>query len=82
MPNVVGIAVHYRTKDDQSEVIEENVQSQDITDIKVQVAKIVRDLRQAGTNLYFYVVLKARKSDGTFGYRTIIPKTFFNVEEL
>lgn len=80
MPNIDLIQVHYcvstneQGRCEQSRTVEERPISQDIPAIKLQISKIVAGLR--GKNYaYFYVVLKARKTDGSFGYRTVIPKT-------
>lgn len=43
--------------------------------IKLQVAKIVKQLRDGKNAEYYYVVLKVRKTTGEDGYRTIVPKT-------
>jgi len=83
MPDITLIQVYYRewfnTPRDKAELdlIEAVPLEQSTAGIKFQVAEIVESikpkLQESGS---FYVVLKARKSDGTFGYRTVIPKTF------
>jgi len=85
MPDITLIQVYYRTwfnspKDKADlDVIESPPTDQSTAAIKFQVAEIVKKikplLQESGS---FYVVLKARKNDGSFGYRTVIPKTFPN----
>lgn len=83
MPDITLIQVYYRTwfntpRDKaELELIEATPLEQSLPGIKFQVAEIVESikpkLQESGS---FYVVLKARKADGTFGYRTVIPKVF------
>lgn len=88
MPEIVKIQVYYRRwfnspKDKaELELIEEMPKSPETTTddsaaLKFQVSEIVQHIKplldkETGT---FYVVFKARKNDGSFGYRTVIPKT-------
>lgn len=83
MPNITLIQVYYRpwfnTPKDKAEleVIEAEPIEQSTNGIKFQIAEIVKvvtpKLQESGS---FYVVLKARRSDGSYGYRTVIPKTY------
>lgn len=75
MPNIVSLQVFHRTKDGDIEIIEQTPSSQDTAAIKLDVARIVETIKQGGKSEYWYMVVKVRKSDGSFGYRTMIPKT-------
>lgn len=75
MPTIIELQVFYRTKEDTTEVIEQKPTSQETAAIKLDVARIVEKIKEGGNAEYWYMVVKVRKSDGTFGYRTMIPKT-------
>jgi hypothetical protein len=51
--------------------------SQDITEMKTQLAKTIKPLTRKIK--YYYVVVVVRKPDGSNGYRTVIPKQLVNV---
>jgi len=86
MPDIVLIQVYYRrwfnTPKDKAELekveaVPEVQDTQEEHALKFQVAEITKKiiplLTESGS---FYVVFKARKADGSFGYRTVIPKVF------
>jgi len=75
MPTIIALQVFYRTKDGDVEKIEQKPTSQETAAIKLDVARIVEEIKKGGTAEYWYMVVKVRKSDGGFGYRTMIPKT-------
>ena len=75
MPLITELQVHYRLKDDSGEVIAFPPAHQETVAIKLEIGRVVHELRQRGDVQYYYVVVKVRKSDGTAGFRTIIPKT-------
>jgi hypothetical protein len=51
-------------------------ESQNIISIKLQIAKELAKYRRELLN--YYVVVVVERSDGTPGYRTIVPKVVFN----
>jgi len=74
MPKIVELQVYYHnTDDEQTHVVKQVPTSQDTPAIKLQVAKIVTAIRDRAE--YYYMVVKVRKDNGDYGYRTIIPKT-------
>jgi len=75
MPTIIALQVFYRTKDGDVEKIEQQPTSQETAAIKLDVARIVESIKKGGNAEYWYMVVKVRKSDGGFGYRTMIPKT-------
>jgi len=75
MPTIIALQVFYRTKDGDVERIEQKPTSQEIATIKLDVARIVEEIKKGGNAEYWYMVVKVRKSDGSYGYRTMIPKT-------
>ena len=77
MPKIVELQVFYRTKSGNLESIKQAPTSQETKAIKLDVARIVTGIRNQGNAEYWYMVVKAQKSDGSFGYRTMIPKTLF-----
>ena len=77
MVNIVEIQVFYRDKDGNLQSVKQKPTGQTAGEIKLDVAKIVKPIKDARTAEYYYMVVKVRKSDGSFGYRTMIPKTLF-----
>lgn len=77
MPNIVELQVYYRDKDGELQSVKQKPTGQTANEIKLDVAKIVKPIKESGNAEYYYMVVKVRKSDGSFGYRTIIPKTLF-----
>jgi len=76
MASIIEIQVFYRTKDSgEIESIEQPPSSQDTAAIKLDVAKIVEKIKEGNNAEYWYMVVKVKKSDGGFAYRTMIPKT-------
>jgi len=75
MPQVIELQVFYRTKDGDIESVKQAPSGEDIPSIKLDVARIVKSIKDSGNAEYYYMVIKVRKSDGSFGYRTMIPKT-------
>lgn len=75
MATIVALQVMYRTKDGEIETIEQKPTSQETAAIKLDVARIVEGIKKGGNAEYWYMVVKVRKSDGSFAYRTMIPKT-------
>lgn len=77
MPNIVELQVFYRTKDGEIDSMKQAPTTQDTPQIKLDVARMVKQIAAQGNAEYWYMVVKVRKSDGGFGYRTMIPKTLF-----
>jgi len=75
MPAIIELQVFYRTKNGDVESINQKPTNQETASIKLDVARIVETIKKGGNAEYWYVVVKVRKSDGGFGYRTIVPKT-------
>jgi len=84
MPDIVLIQVYYRRwfkspkEKAESELLEAapDMTTQDVAGLKFQVAELVEKIKPLLTETgSFYVVFKARKADGSFGYRTVIPTT-------
>ena len=75
MPTIIEIQVFYRDKSGESKAIHQAPSGQEISVIKLDTARIIKQIKQQGNAEYYYVVIKVRKSDGGFGYRTIVPKT-------
>lgn len=76
MPTIVEVSVFYRIREtDKLESIDIVPKSQEASVIKLQVAQVVRQLREEGKAEYYYVTVKAAKDSGGYGYRTIVPKT-------
>ena len=77
MPLITELQVFYRRLDNEK-VESINVPPTDpesTAAIKMDVAKIVKQIRDTKNAEYYYVVVKVRKSGGGDGYRTIVPKT-------
>lgn len=78
---IVEVQVFYGYPNEMNrttESVKEQVEGQDTPTIKLQVGRIIREIRQTDDDTqYYYVVIKVTKSDGKYGYRTIIGKTFF-----
>lgn len=72
---IVELQVFYRDRDGDLFQINQAPSGQETAQIKLDVRKIVQTIRESGTAEYYYMVVKVRKSDGEFGYRTMIPKT-------
>lgn len=76
MPTITEIQVNYRRKDtDTLETLYDSPTAQDTGSIKLQVGRMIEQIKNEGKAEYYYVVIKVRKGDGSDGYRTIIPKT-------
>lgn len=76
MPVITELQVFYRRLDTEKvESIAIPPTSQETAVIKLDVARIVKQLRDGKNAEYYYVVVKVQKSDGSNGYRTIVPKT-------
>ena len=77
MPLITELQVFYRRLDN-AKVESINVpptNPESTAAIKMDVAKIVKQIRDGKNAEYYYVVIKVRKSSGGDGYRTIVPKT-------
>ena len=72
---IITLQMFYRTNAGNVEKIEVEPTAQDIGHIKLDTARLVRGLVERGDVEYYYLVVKVRKSNGEFGYRTMIPKT-------
>lgn len=70
---IVDLILHYTTKRQVRMQIAEPPESQDIREIKIQVGKMIKRVKKKAA--YYYLVVAVAKTDGTRGYRTIIPKT-------
>lgn len=83
MAIIVEIQVHYRIpgvagkSEDVTEVLTQPPSGQDTGSIKLDVGRMVEQIRKEGKAEYWYMVVKVRKTDGKFAYRTMIPKTLF-----
>lgn len=75
MVEIIEIQVFFRLKDGGLDVITAPPTSQDTAAIKLDTSRIVKRVVDQGNAEYWYMVVKVRKSDGSFGYRTMIPKT-------
>lgn len=75
MATIVMLQVHYRTLDGDMEMIEQEPTSQETAAIKLDVARIVEEIKKGGKAEYWYMVIKVKKTSGGFAYRTMIPKT-------
>lgn len=77
MPNIVELQVFYGAhKVGTLGNIKQAPTSQETPDIKLQVARMVKEVKSMNTEAeYYYMVVVVRKSNGELGYRTMIPKT-------
>lgn len=76
MSRIVELQIFYRRVDnDKVEKISAVPCSQDSAGVKLDIARVVHQLRTGKNAQYYYVVMKVRKTDGSDGYRTIVPKT-------
>ena len=50
-------------------------ESDNITQMKLQIARAITPYRRSGKLQYYYVVAVAETEDGNLAYRTIVPKT-------
>lgn len=69
------IALHIwirRKKKDTTERLVVVPESQNITAMKLDIAKTIEPLRKK--IVYYYVVVVVRKPGGKHGYRTVVPK--------
>ena len=72
---IVEIQVFYRDLQDELHEIKQAPSDQDSKAIKMDVARIIKPIKESKTADYYYVVLKVKRTDGTIGYRTVIGKT-------
>lgn len=77
MATITEIQVHYRLKSGDMEKLEQPPSGQDTGAIKLDVARMVEQIKARGDAEYWYMIVKVRKTDGGFAYRTMIPKTLF-----
>jgi hypothetical protein len=75
MANITEIQVYYRDKQGNLQSVKQPPTAQDTDSIKMDVARMVKPIKESKTAEYYYVVVQVLKSDGQPGYRTIIPKT-------
>lgn len=75
MPIITELQLHHRLKDGDLEIEIMPPSAQDTGSIKLDVGRMVEDIRKRGKSEYWYLVVKVRKADGSDGYRTMIPKT-------
>lgn len=74
---VKELHLHVRTiRGDELKRIKIKPLSQDITEMKKQLAETIKPLMRKIK--YYYVVVVVRKPDGTNGYRTVVPKQLVN----
>ena len=86
MVQVVSIMVYYRVMDENETQLypPQKPTSQDIDDIKLDIARLVKEVVNLPKKIeYYYVVLKTkaaksyvdkRGTKGRYGYRTVVPK--------
>ena len=74
MPDLIALQLFWRENDQihKRDIVPEDW-SRD--GMKRSLIPHLRELKTREGIEYYYVVLKARRSDGQLGYRTIIPKT-------
>ena len=76
MPTITELQIFYRRLDNEKvEAVHIAPTSQETAVIKMDVAREVKKIKDGKNAEYYYVVVRVRKSDGSDGYRTIVPKT-------
>lgn len=77
MPLITELQVFYRRLDTEKveSITMPPTNPESTAACKLDVAKMVKQIRDSKNAEYYYVVVKVKKSTGEDGYRTIVPKT-------